>query len=43
VLDANPLERIENVETVRLVMKRGVLYRSADLWRAAGFRPRSAD
>lgn len=39
VLDGNPLDRIENVEHVRLVMKEGVLYRSADLWRAAGFKP----
>ena len=38
VLDANPLDAIENVERVRLVMKDGVLYRSADLWRAAGFK-----
>ena len=37
VLDGNPLDAIENVERVRLVMKGGVLYRSADLWRAAGF------
>lgn len=37
VLDANPLEAIENVERVRMVMKDGVLYRSADLWRASGF------
>lgn len=39
VLDGNPLERIENIERVDLVMRRGVLYRSADLWRAAGFTP----
>ena len=39
VLDHNPLDRIENLEHVRLVMKEGVLYRSADLWRAAGFKP----
>ncbi|HEY5060042.1 MAG TPA: amidohydrolase family protein, partial [Gemmatimonadaceae bacterium] len=39
VLDGNPLTRIENLEHVRLVMKGGVLYRSADLWRAAGFKP----
>jgi len=38
VLDANPLDAIRNVRTVRLVMKDGVLYRSADLWRAARFR-----
>lgn len=37
VLDANPLDAIENIERVRLVMKDGTLYRSADLWRAAGF------
>jgi len=39
VLEGNPLERIENLEHVRFVMKRGVLYRSADLWTAAGFTP----
>jgi imidazolonepropionase-like amidohydrolase len=39
VLEGNPLERIENLEHVRYVMKRGVLYRSADLWTAAGFKP----
>jgi imidazolonepropionase-like amidohydrolase len=38
VLDGNPLERMENLEHVRLVMKGGALYRSADLWRAAGFK-----
>ena len=37
VLDGNPLDAIRNIERVRLVMKGGVLYRSADLWRAAGF------
>jgi imidazolonepropionase-like amidohydrolase len=40
VLDGNPLDAVENVERVRLVMKGGVLYRSADLWRAAGFTAR---
>ena len=39
VLAGNPLERIENIEHVVLVMTHGVLYRSADLWRVAGFRP----
>ena len=39
VLDGNPLDAIRNLQRVRLVMKNGVLYRSADLWRAAGFRP----
>ena len=39
VLDANPLEDISNIRRVRLVMKGGLLYDSAALWRAAGFRP----
>jgi imidazolonepropionase-like amidohydrolase len=38
VLDANPLDAITHVSKVRFVMKDGTLYRSADLWRAAGFR-----
>ncbi len=39
VLDANPLDDIRNVSRVRFVMKRGVLYRNADIWRAVGFTP----
>ncbi len=39
VLDANPLENISNVRSVRLVMKDGRLYDSAELWRAVGFTP----
>lgn len=39
VLDANPLADIANIRTLRLVMKGGVLYDSAELWRAIGFRP----
>jgi imidazolonepropionase-like amidohydrolase len=39
VLDANPLDNISNVRTVSMVMAKGALYRSADLWRAAGFKP----
>ena len=38
VLDRNPLDAIENIRTVLLVMNGGTLYRSAELWRAAGFR-----
>jgi imidazolonepropionase-like amidohydrolase len=38
VLDGNPLEALRNLQRVRLVMKGGVLYRTADLWRAAGFK-----
>lgn len=39
VLDANPLDRISNIRTVRFVMKGGALFDSAALWRAAGFTP----
>ena len=38
VLDENPLDDIRNLQRVRLVMKDGVLYRSGDLWHAAGFK-----
>jgi imidazolonepropionase-like amidohydrolase len=39
VLDANPLENISNVRTVRFVMKDGRMFDSAALWTAAGFTP----
>jgi imidazolonepropionase-like amidohydrolase len=39
VLDANPLDNISNIRSVRLVMKDGRLYDSAALWRGAGFTP----
>jgi len=39
VLDANPLENISNVRTVRLVMKDGRMFESAALWMGAGFKP----
>jgi len=39
VLDANPLENISNVRTVRFVMKDGRMFDSAALWTAAGFKP----
>jgi imidazolonepropionase-like amidohydrolase len=39
VLDANPLENISNIRSVRWVMTRGSLFDSAALWRAAGFTP----
>ena len=39
VLDANPLENISNVRTVRFVMKDGKMFDSAALWTAAGFKP----
>jgi imidazolonepropionase-like amidohydrolase len=39
VLDANPLDNISNVRTVRFVMKDGRMFDSAALWTAAGFAP----
>ena len=39
VLDANPLDDISNIRSVRWVMTRGSLFDSAALWRAAGFTP----
>ena len=39
VLDANPLENISNVRTVRFVMKDGRMFESAALWTGAGFKP----
>jgi imidazolonepropionase-like amidohydrolase len=38
VLDRNPLDNVANVRALRFVMKDGVLYRAADLRRAAGLR-----
>jgi len=37
VLDANPLDRIENIRSVQMVMRNGTLFRSTDVWRAVGF------
>jgi imidazolonepropionase-like amidohydrolase len=39
VLDANPMIAMRNIRSVKLVMKDGVLYKSADIWRAIGFTP----
>lgn len=38
VVDGDPLARISDIRRVELVMKGGELFRSADVWRAAGFR-----
>lgn len=38
VLDGDPTTRISDIRRVELVMKGGELFRSADIWRAAGFR-----
>jgi imidazolonepropionase-like amidohydrolase len=39
VLDADPLADISNIRSARWVVSRGIMYRCADLWRAAGFTP----
>jgi imidazolonepropionase-like amidohydrolase len=39
VLDADPLAKISNVRTVRLVVAQGRLYESARLWQSVGFKP----
>src|SRR5579862_3716118 len=39
VLDANPLENIHNVRTVRSVLADGVLYDPKPLWESVGFKP----
>jgi len=39
LLDANPLENISNIRTVRTVITNGRMYDSAFLWQSVGFRP----
>lgn len=39
ILDANPLENIHNIRTVKQVVANGILYDSAPLWKSAGFQP----
>jgi len=39
VLDANPLENIHNVRTVRTVVANGVVYDPKPLWESVGFKP----
>jgi len=39
LLDGNPLERIANIRTARIVISRGRVMDTATLWRAAGFQP----
>ncbi len=40
VLDANPLDNIHNIRSVRSVVANGVLYDPAPLWESVGFSPR---
>jgi Amidohydrolase family len=39
LVEGNPAERISDIRRCRLVMKNGVLYKSADLYGAAGIKP----
>ncbi len=39
ILDANPLDDIHNVRSVRFVVSNGVLYETGSLWKSAGFLP----
>ena len=39
VLDANPLEDIHNIRTVKFVVANGVIYPTAKLWESVGFKP----
>jgi imidazolonepropionase-like amidohydrolase len=39
ILDANPLENIHNIRSVRSVVANGVLFESAPLWESVGFKP----
>ncbi|MGC2108750.1 MAG: amidohydrolase family protein [Candidatus Korobacteraceae bacterium] len=40
VLDANPLDNIHNIRSVRMVVAGGVLYDPTPLWESVGFKPR---
>ncbi|HEX6717802.1 MAG TPA: amidohydrolase family protein [Pyrinomonadaceae bacterium] len=39
VLDANPLENINNIRKTRFVMTQGRLFDCAKLWESVGFKP----
>jgi imidazolonepropionase-like amidohydrolase len=39
VLDANPLDNIHNIRSVRSVVSSGVMYDPAPLWQSVGFKP----
>jgi hypothetical protein len=39
LLDANPLEDISNIRTVRTVIANGRMFDSASLWQSVGFKP----
>jgi imidazolonepropionase-like amidohydrolase len=39
ILDANPLENVHNIRSVRSVVANGVLYETAPLWQSVRFKP----
>ncbi len=39
LVEGNPAEHISDIRRCRLVMKNGVMYRSAELYSAAGIKP----
>jgi imidazolonepropionase-like amidohydrolase len=39
ILDANPLESIHNIRTVKYVITNGIMYNCAELWQSVGFKP----
>jgi hypothetical protein len=39
LLDANPLDDIHNIRTVRYVVTNGAMYPTARLWESVGFEP----
>ena len=39
ILDANPLESIHNIRTVKFVITNGAMYNCGELWSSVGFKP----
>ncbi|MGA7622881.1 MAG: amidohydrolase family protein [Candidatus Acidiferrales bacterium] len=39
ILDANPLESIHNIRSVKYVITNGTMYNCAELWQSVGFKP----
>src|ERR1700722_6742382 len=39
ILDANPLESIHNIRTVKFVVTNGTMYNCGELWSSVGFKP----
>jgi imidazolonepropionase-like amidohydrolase len=39
ILDANPLESIHNIRTVKFVITNGTMYNCGELWSSVGFKP----